>query len=323
MIISIAMATYNGAFYLPEQLESFVAQEVRPDELVVCDDGSTDKTIRLLEEFRAGAPFKVRISRNEARLGYGRNFARALGLCTGDIVFLSDQDDVWYPEKIATMVRLAEENPHAQVLLNDAMLTDARLNPSGRTKLGQMRAAGLPEKSFVQGCCAAIRASFLRMALPLPLGSGAHDGWLVELAEFLGAKLVLRRDLQFYRIHGSNTSRFHVNHPEGGRLYRKLHLRLGRTARAALRSELQAELEKLAAIRARLEGADPLPGRSHADLERALVTLAEKKAATHRRLAVLASPPGIRFGRGLRMLMDGAYARHFNGRHSFVRDMLS
>ncbi len=92
--ISIAMCTYNGARFLPEQLASFAAQERLPDELVVCDDGSTDATMEILQDFAATALFEVRVERNPQNLGFVRNFEKTLSLCTGDIVFLSDQDDV-------------------------------------------------------------------------------------------------------------------------------------------------------------------------------------------------------------------------------------
>src|SRR5215217_2190591 len=101
MRISIAMATYNGAGYLQEQLESFLSQTRQPDELIVCDDGSGDATLDILERFRQSVPFAVQIHRNETRLGFTKNFEKALLKCSGDLVFLSDQDDVWFAPKVA------------------------------------------------------------------------------------------------------------------------------------------------------------------------------------------------------------------------------
>src|SRR5213080_381833 len=98
--LSVALCTYNGAAYLGEQLDSIVAQSRPPDELVVCDDGSTDETVEVLETFLAEAPFPVRLQRNEANLGFVKNFEQAISLCTGDFVALSDQDDVWMPGKL-------------------------------------------------------------------------------------------------------------------------------------------------------------------------------------------------------------------------------
>jgi glycosyltransferase involved in cell wall biosynthesis len=98
--LSIALATYNGEPYLAEQLESFATQRRRPDELVVCDDASTDATAAIVERFSYAAPFAVRLEVNATRLGCAGNFARALSLCTGDVLFLSDQDDVWLADKL-------------------------------------------------------------------------------------------------------------------------------------------------------------------------------------------------------------------------------
>ena len=97
--ISIAMSTYNGGKYLQEQLDSFLAQTSLPDELVITDDCSTDNTLEIIQAFAAMAPFEVRWEQNEKNLGYTGNFNQALMKTTGDLVFLSDQDDVWFPEK--------------------------------------------------------------------------------------------------------------------------------------------------------------------------------------------------------------------------------
>src|SRR5271168_1256902 len=97
MRVSVAMCTYNGAAYLEEQLESLALQSFPPEELVVCDDVSTDATPQILDDFARRAPFSVRIVKNSANVGYRRNFEQAIGLCQGEVIALSDQDDFWYP----------------------------------------------------------------------------------------------------------------------------------------------------------------------------------------------------------------------------------
>lgn len=211
MKISIAMATYNGAKFLSEQLNSFVEQIRLPDELVVTDDCSTDDTLKILESFAENAPFPVRIYRNESNLGYAKNFDKALSLCTGDLIFLSDQDDVWFPEKIAHMAGVAERNPDALVVMNDAALTDAELNEVGLTTLGQIRSAGLGMESFVMGCCIGVKRELLDICLPIPDGYKAHDNWIVGLADGLNARVIEDIPLQYYRRHASNTSQFLAN----------------------------------------------------------------------------------------------------------------
>ncbi|MDP4546875.1 glycosyltransferase family 2 protein [Marinobacter sp. MDS2] len=211
MKISIAMATYNGAQYIQEQLQSFVAQTRQPDELIITDDCSTDQTEAFVREFAKTAPFTVEFHRNEKNLGYCGNFNAALMKTTGDLVFLSDQDDVWLPEKIEYMTRAAEHNQEALVLMNDALISDAELNVSLHTKYQRIRKAGLSNESFVMGCCCAFRRDFLTWALPIPITYPGHDNWLVGLADKIQAKIIIDKPLQFYRRHGKNTSKIALN----------------------------------------------------------------------------------------------------------------
>lgn len=206
MKISIAMATYNGAKYLREQLDSFAAQTRLPDELVVCDDGSSDDTLNILEEFARTAPFQVRIFRNDVNLGYGQNFGRAMGLCSGDLIFLSDQDDIWFPEKIEVVSNFAKDRPEILLFMNDAELTNADGTPLGLTKLGQTLSLGLGESQFTTGCCMALRGCFAKAALPIPTADFVHDTWLNRLALLVKARSVYSTVLQYYRRHGANTS---------------------------------------------------------------------------------------------------------------------
>lgn len=211
MKISIAMATYNGSQYIREQLQSFVDQTLQPDELIVTDDCSSDQTEAIVREFALTAPFKVEFHRNEKNLGYCGNFNAALMRSTGDLVFLSDQDDVWFPEKINHMVEIAKLNPQALVMMNDAALTDGELRDAGLTKIGQIRSAGLQLNSFVMGCCCAVRKDLLDICLPIPGDYRAHDNWIVAFAEAFNAKIIEERVLQYYRRHGSNESQFIAN----------------------------------------------------------------------------------------------------------------
>ncbi|WP_206075663.1 glycosyltransferase family 2 protein [Marinobacter sp. NP-4(2019)] len=211
MKISIAMATYNGAQYIQEQLQSFVGQTRQPDELIITDDCSTDQTEAIVREFAKTAPFIVEFHRNEKNLGYCGNFNAALMKTTGDLVFLSDQDDVWFPEKIEHMISVAERNPQALVVMNDAALTDGELNEVGLTKVGQIRSAGFTMDNFVMGCCCGIRRELLDFCMPIPAGINGHDNWIVDFADALNSKVVDDRVLQYYRRHESNESQFIAN----------------------------------------------------------------------------------------------------------------
>ena len=103
--VSVAMATYNGQPFIQRQLDSLAAQTHLPAELIITDDGSTDDTLKIVEAFAKVAPFRVRIHQNRTRLGYRANFIRAAGLCSSDLVAFCDQDDDWYPHKIAASAK--------------------------------------------------------------------------------------------------------------------------------------------------------------------------------------------------------------------------
>lgn len=212
--ISIAMATYNGAAFLRTQLDSIASQTVLPDELVITDDCSTDDTLTIAQEFSKNAGFNVRWSRNEEQLGYSRNFNRALMKTTGDIVFLCDQDDFWFPEKVETITSILQSDTNTLLAINNAELTDEDLNPVGLTKLGQIRSAGLDKSDFVMGCCVAVKRDFLELCLPIPEGGGSHDSWLVTIADEMRRKRIVDIVLQYYRRHESSTIQTVVNTPK-------------------------------------------------------------------------------------------------------------
>ncbi len=122
MRLSVALCTYNGGQYIREQIESILRQSMPVDEIVVCDDGSTDNTLQIIESFRSETPTKIRIYRNETNLGVCANFQKAVNLCYGDIIFLSDQDDIWYPNKVEIILQWFRENPSKKVVFSNAHL---------------------------------------------------------------------------------------------------------------------------------------------------------------------------------------------------------
>lgn len=206
MKVSIALASFNGGHYLKEQLDSFTNQTRIPDELVICDDGSTDGSQSIIEEFSERAPFDVRLERNECNLGYARNFEKCMALCNGDVVFMSDQDDVWFPEKIAQVMSHFSGGEELKVTINDQEITDSELTRTGKTIFGNSDHLGFGEQWLSAGCCTAMSRTFVSLALPFPRGSVSHDGWIHMLAKALEIRIVIPQVLQLYRRHGSNTS---------------------------------------------------------------------------------------------------------------------
>ncbi|POP52211.1 family 2 glycosyl transferase [Zhongshania marina] len=205
------MATYNGGGYLSAQLQSFIEQSRQPDELIISDDCSSDETEAIVKEFAKKAPFKVEFYKNVENLGYCRNFNAALMKTTGELVLLSDQDDVWLPGKIACMEAVAQENSRAMIIMNDAALVDKDLNELRLTKIGQIESAGLSLDTFVMGCCCAIRRNLLDICLPIPASYPAHDDWIVGFAVGMNRRVIERKVLQLYRRHENNESKFIAN----------------------------------------------------------------------------------------------------------------
>ncbi|HJS91190.1 MAG TPA: glycosyltransferase family 2 protein [Steroidobacteraceae bacterium] len=222
MRISIAMATYNGERYVREQLESLGAQTRMPDELVVRDDGSTDGTVEILRAFARAAPFPVRVYPGECNLGYTRNFLEAARLCTGDWIAFCDQDDVWLPEKLATIERYATTERCAAgggtlLIVHSAETVDRNLTPT-RVRYPDFRRRGvygqfqLPTWWIVEGFVMAFRADLMSIlpdeeqqrpaALP-PMPRG-HDAAICRLARILGDVVVLPDRLALHRWHGAS-----------------------------------------------------------------------------------------------------------------------
>ncbi len=217
--ISIAMAVYNGDRFIGEQLESFVRQTRLPDELVVSDNASTDRTVEIVRDFAARAPFPVRLYNNDSNLGVTKNFERAIRECSGDTIFLSDCDDVWYADKILRMELTLTGFPEAVMVICDAHLVDEHLTPLGR-RLWQEEGYHFPaggraylstgQHNFPHsGNCMAFRARLKHALLPLPEGSiyryGYHDSFLclVAISSGLGQLAVVPAPLLSYRQHAA------------------------------------------------------------------------------------------------------------------------
>jgi len=214
--ISVALCTYNGASHLQQQLHSIASQSLLPAELVVCDDGSTDSTLDLLTEFARTAPFPVHIQQNPVNLGYTRNFEKAIALCTGEFIALSDQDDLWYPEKLATQASLLIAEPAAGGVFSDGDLMEPN-GQIGKRSLWQSihfgsrqqsafragaEAGVLLRRNVVTGMTLMIRARERDTLLPIPR-SWVHDAWLAWML-CLNSKLIPCPDrLVAYRIHVS------------------------------------------------------------------------------------------------------------------------
>ncbi|MEH6549044.1 MAG: glycosyltransferase family 2 protein [Pseudomonadales bacterium] len=204
--ISIALAVYNGAIYLEEQLQSIVAQTVLPNELVVSDDASTDESTVIIENFARSAPFPVKLIRNKINQGYSKNFNLALRKCSGQVVFLCDQDDFWLPQKIERISQEFESRQECQLIIHDLEYCTAALKKIGQTKIMRMKGSFDLERAYVVGMATAIRGDFMRLCLPAPSEGVSYDKWLHVCADALGVKLILPEVLALYRRHSANVT---------------------------------------------------------------------------------------------------------------------
>lgn len=126
MKCSVAICTYNGASYIREQVLSIINQSTMVDEIVLCDDCSTDETIEIVKSIDIPSNITLRIIENEINIGYVKNFEQAVSLCSGDIIFLSDQDDIWHSNKVKTITKYFSDNPAKRVVFTNANLIDEK-----------------------------------------------------------------------------------------------------------------------------------------------------------------------------------------------------
>jgi glycosyltransferase involved in cell wall biosynthesis len=215
--VSVAMCTYNGARFLAQQLESFSRQTDPLDELVVCDDGSSDETISILRRFQADAAFAVKIFENKPALGVTRNFEKAAGACSGDLIFFSDQDDIWSADKVKMIKAHFRQNPHAEAVFSDGWLIDENshrmpgtlwagygFNDSCRKKWKNGLALKdlLYNRNKVTGATLAITSKLYERIIPFEERAGwFHDQFIASHAAATNSLDWISEPLIEYRIH--------------------------------------------------------------------------------------------------------------------------
>jgi len=210
------MCTYNGAEFLPAQWESILAQSRKPDEIVVCDDGSSDQTRSLLEKFASESPIPVTLHFNQNNLGSVKNFEQAIRLCTGSIIALSDQDDIWRSDKLQTIETTFNNSPNVGLVFSDAEIVDKDLASLGRRMWSEVCFEPYKQKLIargralevlitgwtVTGATMAFRSEFVNLSLPIPDGIAMiHDGWIALTIATVAAVVAIDEPLIKYRQH--------------------------------------------------------------------------------------------------------------------------
>lgn len=217
LTIGVAVITFNGLKYLPQQLESILTQTRPINHIVISDDRSTDGTWEFLEAWSKQSPVPVTLIRNETQLGLTRNFEQSIAAVDTDIIFTCDQDDVWAPERVELLTQVFEQHPGVLLVHTDATLVDAAGRDMGKTLLGELELSPSERtaiqsgnafsvycrRNVVTGATAAIRRTLLDIALPFPTNH-FHDAWLALLAAAAGEVRLLDRSTIQYRQHGNN-----------------------------------------------------------------------------------------------------------------------
>lgn len=206
--ISIALTTYNGERFLRKQLESIFSQTVKPFEIIASDDHSADSTVTILKEYEGTCGLKI--FTNERNIGFAKNFEQAILKCSGKYIALSDQDDIWMPNKIERLVESIKDSP---LVFSDASYIDENDKLLARS-VRQYRQLPLFEElqlenivycNYAIGCTVLFNRSVLEKAIPFPSSETFHDWWLAMASCSISPIKYLDDSLVLYRKHTNNT----------------------------------------------------------------------------------------------------------------------
>ena len=213
--VSVCMATYNGGKFIHRQIVSILSSLAKDDELIICDDNSNDNTVNIIKNFK---DVRLKLYSYKNNIGYVGNFERAISLASGEIVFLSDQDDLWHVDKYNIVLDCFIQHPRL-VALSHSLFKFDQVNPNedlliNGNKDGVQKSLNFLSKQFISpdifGCGLIFRKTLLEFALPFPSSVYSHDHWLSIIAALLGDFHYLQTPLVYYRQHENNLT------PKGG-----------------------------------------------------------------------------------------------------------
>ena len=208
------MATYNGERYLREQIDSILAQTISFDELIICDDASTDRTCAIVSEY-AAKDSRIKLYRNDCNLGFLKNFEKALSLCSADFIALSDQDDIWLPRHLEILL---EGIGNKMLAVSDAEVVDSQGYTSGKLLSYYANLNWMPENDLQKayylffyrcaylGAAMLMKKDLIQKALPIPSTIKSHDLWLISLSCFYGGFNRIKESTMLYRRHSRNVT---------------------------------------------------------------------------------------------------------------------
>ena len=219
--VSVCLASHNGEKYIKEQIDSILSQLSFEDELIISDDGSSDSTIDIITRYDDKRIKLLYYSQPKDISGTLKNFMKAsnnfenaLRHVAGEYVFLSDQDDIWYPHKVEICIQCLEEGYDLvrtnSMLIDRSGLMKSLLYLKNQTPLGDSLLKNIIRMKF-SGSHMAFRSNFLKYALPFPKNIISHDNWIGCMIFYYGKCKFISDPLIKYRIHGENVSCFQKN----------------------------------------------------------------------------------------------------------------
>jgi glycosyltransferase involved in cell wall biosynthesis len=214
MKISVVIASYNGEKYIEDQILSIVGQTLKPDEIILSDDCSNDRTIEKFTSFCKKYNVKYKIISNDYNVGFSKNFENAMLHAGGDLVFISDQDDVWFNNKVEVIAEYFACRPELYLTINDCIFTNQNLISAGVKKSTQIAKATGDISDFIAGCCSVYNSLYFDLIFPIPHNLFVYDSWLHFIGRTLKNIHFIGTPLQYYRRHDSNASGVNFNNTQ-------------------------------------------------------------------------------------------------------------
>lgn len=218
MFLSVALCTFNGEKFIQKQIDSILNQTILVDEVVICDDASNDDTIDLLNIYQKKHPTVIKLFINSISLGTIKNFEKAISLTKGDLIFLSDQDDIWHKNKVEIMSNFFQENIKCKLLFTNGLLIDEYGDSLNSTIWDKWRFDKnlrylwknndnafkdlIINKNKITGATVCFHNSLKNKCLPIEIPYGYwHDAWLGLHASAQNGLMFIEESLMDYRIH--------------------------------------------------------------------------------------------------------------------------
>ncbi|WP_421945875.1 glycosyltransferase [Pedobacter sp.] len=212
MKVSVCIATYNGEKYLKEQIDSILAQISLDDEVIIVDDCSSDSSIEILEGYKDS---RIKIFKNKINRSHVYSFGKAISLANNELVFMSDQDDLWVKGRLDLMKTALLESGKLMLSSNSAFIDEKGapkdfyldgVKSEDSSRFNKNILAIFAGKTNYYGCAMAYRKELNQIILPIPDYVESHDLWIAMAGNLLKSNLHIDTQTLFRRIHGNNAS---------------------------------------------------------------------------------------------------------------------